>query len=490
MATMEAEASGLWDRFKRLVGGSSRSVEFVDLARGEMFILNRQIQVPFNGVPIELTMGKPGKKLLIYPDPSLDTGLNTSTNRLIIIDPNQFFYRISGFLTLNPNESILLGAGQKAQQSMFQYPGEVSARHLSISYSGGVLTFRDFHTGCGTTIRLLREHDEINRLLNFRLDSLYRIREIFGGPIKLFPRVEALTLLEEVNAILAHEKYRRLNDQGKPGGLMVLPDYLTPIFIGDLHTKIDNLLKVLSENSFLEALEEDKACLVIMGDAVHSEVDGQLEEMGSSLLIMDFIFQLKVRFPHNVFYLRGNHDSFSPEIHKSGVSQGMLWEKTVRFKRGAEYKEQMDLFYQQLPVVVMGQDFIACHAAPPMQRVKKDDLVNLYEHPRLLKELTWYRIKRNNSHVGYAAKHVRQFRQSLSISSKAILIVAHNPLSRETDTHSYWLHAEDIPNHHILFSGLCSRVAVMTRIHGKIRPLEFPMEPLVEFINKLPERAR
>lgn len=86
-----------------------------------------------------------------------------------------------------------------------------------------------------------------------------------------------------------------------PGGLLLLPQRLTPILVADMHAQIDNLLTVLSQNAFLDALDQGTAALVILGDAVHCEVDGQLREMASSMLIMDFIFRLKLCFPEQVF---------------------------------------------------------------------------------------------------------------------------------------------------------------------------------------------
>jgi hypothetical protein len=64
-------------------------------------------------------------------------------------------------------------------------------------------------------------------------------------------------------------------------------------------------------------------------------VDGQLREMQSSMLLMDLIFRLKLRFPRQVFYVRGNHDSFSEDIAKDGIPQGLLWAKELGDQRGS-----------------------------------------------------------------------------------------------------------------------------------------------------------
>ncbi len=71
------------------------------------------------------------------------------------------------------------------------------------------------------------------------------------------------------------------------------------------------------------------ANLIILGDAVHSENIDEMDKFETSMLIMDLIFQLKLKFPENVFYIRGNHDSFDPEINKNGFLQGVLFKETL-----------------------------------------------------------------------------------------------------------------------------------------------------------------
>ena len=235
----------------------------------------------------------------------------------------------------------------------------------------------------GTTISVLSNPDEIERLTRRREAKFYRMREIFGGPIQPLALPEAHSALEKVNMILSQEAYRPKNSQGRPGAVVMLPDEMTPILVGDLHARIDNLIQVLCENRFLESLLNGSAGLIFLGDVVHSEIDGQLEEMTGSLLMMDFIFKLKIRFPDQVFHIRGNHDSFSADVSKGGIPQGMLWEKHVLDERGVNYKREMDRYYDQLPLVVVTRDFLACHASPPFRRVNLEMLINAHDRPGL-----------------------------------------------------------------------------------------------------------
>ena len=83
-----------------------------------------------------------------------------------------------------------------------------------------------------------------------------------------------------------------------------------------------------------------------------------MELMESSMAMMDLIFRLKARFPEQLFYLRGNHDSFSDEIAKDGIPQGLLWAQALRNERGKVYKKAMDRFYELVPYMVYSKDFI------------------------------------------------------------------------------------------------------------------------------------
>ena len=69
--------------------------------------------------------------------------------------------------------------------------------------------------------------------------------------------------IKQVNNLLKQDPYRRQDSYGSAGGLVELPAHLTPIVVGDLHAQVNNLLKILSENAFLETLEKGEAALIL-----------------------------------------------------------------------------------------------------------------------------------------------------------------------------------------------------------------------------------
>jgi hypothetical protein len=324
-----------------------------NLKLGDAYRLgSTKVRVPLDGMPIEITLGLNDKKLHLYPETRLnERGQATRQgSNFIIVDPLAHPGQIGGFLRLTRRAGCLWGRGMSSSRRYSTTRLAVDEEHLVVIHGRDALVFRnlsDAGAAIGPAFREARWIPE-NR---FR-----RLREIFGGPIELLPKDEALQLIEEVNRLLQQELSSE-DDRGMPGGLLMLPRKLTPILVADLHAQIDNLLTVLSQNAFLDALEEGTAALVILGDAVHSEVDGQLREMERSMLLMDLIFRLKLRFPEQVFYVRGNHDSFSEDIAKDGIPQGLLWAKELSRSTGHGLSEGHGEFYRLLPYVVASPDF-------------------------------------------------------------------------------------------------------------------------------------
>ena len=453
----------------------------------EKHLRGEGIKVPFQGLPLQISLVPDDTRLHLYPEFRLKSRPEKSSSSFILFNPDHYYSDISAFLRLERGAKLVLGRSDPEQTILLGYSDQVNRRHLSITCLGDAFIFEDLHSNSGTTLSVLKNPDEIERLTYRREAKFYRIREIFGGPIQKLPLPEAHSALEKVNMILSQEAYRPKNSQGRPGAVVMLPDEMTPILVGDLHVRIDNLIHVLSENRFLESLLNGSASVIMLGDVVHSEIDGQLEDMTGSLLMMDFIFKLKISFPDQVFHIRGNHDSFSPDVSKGGIPQGILWEKHVLDERGVDYKREMDRYYDQLPLVVVTRDFLACHASPPFRRVNLEMLINAHEDPALIEQLILNRLKRPIYPGGYTRRDVKRFRDGLGLQPDLPFIVGHNPL---TEGETLWLNAGNIENHHIVFSARPDSVGVFTRVAGKMIPLCYPTEPVQDIINALPEKHR
>jgi len=390
--------------------------------------------------------------------------------------------KINGFIRVRLGETIVLGHTNDQYSELFQFNDSVAKRHLSVTNRRGDLILTPLNSEKETKIFRIDDLDYRERLEQGRHKALLDIRRIYGSKIAPLPAGKALQLILRVNDLLRQEPFRPTNKEGRPGGLVEITNGITPVIVGDLHAQVDNLLKILSENCLLDCLRMKRANLIILGDAVHSENIGEMDKFETSMLIMDLIFQLKLTFPENFFYIRGNHDSFDPEINKNGILQGIQFREALEKSRGAAYVQQMQAFYDNLAYMVYSDSFIACHAGPPRAMVSKEELIDIADNQKLAEELTNTRLRRPNHPAGYSKGDVKKLRKCLECSPKTRFIVGHTPMD---PFGSFWLHAGAIKNHHIIYSANTEGPSVLIQTGTRFMPISFPAEPLTGLINGL-----
>ena len=466
------------DRLKTIFGNASACQE-VSLTQA-VHLRNESAKVAPEACNAGILLESGGKRLHLIRERFLGEPHGQNEAAYLLVDAQLFTAGIAGFIRISTGDHLVVGREDEHQRAILGFSETTEKRLFSIVHEGDSLVFKDL-TGESGTVLSPNIEDSLNSIAD-RDASLREVFRIFGGPLRLLSPEQALRDLNKVNELLEKEPLREKDDRGMPGGVVRLPKKMTPIIIGDLHAQLDNLLTLLTQNRFLEAMSEGRATMVILGDAVHSEVDGCMEEMETSLLIMDVILRLKLWFPQQVFYVRGNHDSFSEDIGKDGIPQGLLWARALREARGEDYKKAMDRFYDLLPFVVLSKDYVACHAAPPRGKVDMDMLINIYKYPGLIKEVTCNRLSRPNRPAGYTKGDVKRFRNTLKLGGKAELFVGHTPLTRH-DT--VWSNVGGIEHHDVVFSGNDPWVGVYTSTNGEMIPLRYRAESLLEVINGL-----
>jgi len=444
----------------------------------------KKVRVPAPAVPLQLLLGgEDGYQLRLEPELVIDAdGRHVPNGDYLLFDPLSFYSGISGFVRLSEGAAVTLGREDPLQRLLLQYPDEVGKEHLRLKLTAKGLVLKKKTTSRGACVAPVLETDTLAERVRWRSAKLERLAGLLGGPIEEPSRHDALDLIERVLELMGREAYRDKDDAGRPGGLLQLPGKPAPIMVGDLHARIDNLLVVLTQNGFLEGLADGSALLILVGDAVHPDEPGREEEMDMSMLLMDLIFRLKLRFPGRVFYLRGNHDSFGDHISKRGVPQGLLWEKALYDRRGSKYRDAMQRLYDLLPYVAVSPRYICCHAGPPTMKVRRRDLVNIRDHPKLSHQLTHLRLRKPSSPEGYDAGDLKRLRKRLGVQSSTPVVVGHTPLSAD-DT--CWLNAGGIPHHHVLFGAHPKTVGVITRANRHLLPLRYPVEPLLPVYNRL-----
>ncbi|MBI4976678.1 MAG: metallophosphoesterase [Spirochaetes bacterium] len=244
---------------------------------------------------------------------------------------------------------------------------------------------------------------------------------------------------------------------GMPGGLVTFPpdDKRDIVIVGDLHANTDNLKRVMHHDHLLNRIRANEAVLVLLGDAFHESRASHLDEMESSLMMLDLLFRLFVEAPAGVLYLRGNHDSFSSTYMKGGVAQGMVFRLYLKRKRGDEYVARMEDFFQLLPYFIMHPKFVAMHAGPPHGGVKREDIINIRANESVRRALVWNRINELNlpPHESlYGNSDLEMMRSSLGCPPDIPVIVGHNPMRRGIDGDGVWENLHGCHNHVILTS--------------------------------------
>ncbi|MDK9707464.1 MAG: metallophosphoesterase [Desulforhopalus sp.] len=439
-------------------------------------------RIAHDGRSFELHVGD--TRLRFQPDIPIGSKKNTGQKNWIITSHQGCSHKaISGFLRIRVGETIVIGRNHKEFRQLFQLAENVAEKHVSVTNDKGDLILTPLVSEVPTQVLRHDDHDYREQLALGRHKALLEIGRLYGQTLAPMPPEKALATLKKVNALLSHdEPFRPKNRWGKPGGLVEIPADATPVIVGDLHAQVNNLLKILSENCLLDCLKMKNATLIILGDAVHSEMAGEIAKFDTSMLIMDIIFQLKLAFPGNVFYIRGNHDSFDPEIHKGGVMQGILWREALLKQRGEEYVREMEIFYGALPYLIRSESFIACHAGPPRDTISREDLINIADKPLLAAELVNTRLHRPGNLSGYTKGDVKRFRKGLDLAPKTRFIVGHTPMD---PFGSFWLHAGSIKNHHVIYSAHAEGPSIIIRTGATFNSITFPSEPLTDIINDL-----
>jgi len=447
---------------------------------------NKKTQFPLENYPLQLNIGMNAHTLHLYPELAIvGEQADPSEQNFILFDPEEYFSQISGFYRINDEETIMLGSGDLQQRKYLNIPKKLPERQLSIGNDEGKLIFKCYHPETGSCISPLFKDKRVNKIYDWRKKKISRLAKIIGDPLKKLSDKEALKLIQDVNKVLQHEVYREKNNKDNPGAVLSIPDKLSAIIIGDLHTRLDNLLSVLSQNNFLEALEEGKACLIILGDAVHPEIEGKYDEMESSMLIMDIIFKLKLHFPKNVFYICGNHDSFSEEIGKMGVPQGLLWAKQLVKSRGKSYKKEMQNFYDNLAFLAYSKNYITCHASPPTSAFNLHALININQYPKLRHDLVAKRMETPNRMSGYNKGDIKKLKQCLKVNENTPFIVGHTPMDNEK---TLWDKVGGISGHSIVYGGHPEWVGVIAQIGDTMYPFTYPVEPLSELVSAMSKK--
>ncbi len=267
-------------------------------------------------------------------------------------------------------------------------------------------------------------------------------------------------------------KYRPKNREDKPGSLVNIPNNLNPIIVGDLHGAVNNLKAIINHEKNLEFLNNNKAILIILGDALHNDQTGQMTEMQSSFDSLEYLLTIINQFPENVIYIRGNHDTFDERLKKSGISQGLEFSKYLLKKTDRKCVNEVENFFEILPMFVIGEKYVITHGGPIRRGVNKEELINIYFDTNGYMQLLWNRIhefRGNPSLKEYGEDDIKDMLKKLKLPPDMHFIVGHNPLWNSGETSGVWMNALGINNHHIIYSNLQTLAPYLTFENNELK---------------------
>ncbi len=473
LSTASPRTLTLFGRIGSLFSGRSQAALLVPQPEPER--LSESVRVAWQHVPFVLKLGNLG--LEFHPDLTITGDERDREREWIVHAGSEYHDAVPKFMTIRQGETVLLGRCDNLQTQLFGFDGSVADRHVKVSNHKGELTILVLEPDRSTTVS---SNASLTGNWVTRRSNLLRLQNVLEHALVEFDAEEALQAIGDVNGIMATEAYRDLNEEEAPGGVIRFPDSMTVVVMGDVHARAENLLRVICEGGFLAALERNEVCLVLLGDLVHSQERAELEDMSSTVFTLDLFCLLKRRFPAGVFYIHGNHESFSPEVGKGGVPQGVLLRKHLAERRGNAYVDEVEKLFDSLAYVVQGKGFAACHGAPVRSRVTLDSLINIHKYPGIQSELVWNRLRQGNRPAGYGKGSVKRFRKTLGLPKQAHFFVGHTPLSPDE---TLWLDAGGIPGHHVIYAAHTHRLAAVVMSGGQMTPLEFVPEASLAFFH-------
>ncbi len=269
-----------------------------------------------------------------------------------------------------------------------------------------------------------------------------------------------LLLLENVHKSIVDFPYRVKTRDGGPGGLVELPDSAVVLVVGDLHSSLPNLKRILDHEDNRGAIARGERIMVLIGDTVHNDVSGMMREMDTSVAILEYIFEFMAAYPQGVVYIRGNHDTFDERLTKSGIFQGKEFKNTLIARKGEAYFHAVDRIFDDLPMFITGKGFAITHAGPVRSGCTREQLIHIKEWSNMYHQLMWNRINEfrgTPSMKEYDGKDIQSTLTKLHLPLDSHFIVGHNPLWGTGEKSGVWMNVIDVPHHHIIYSGAGSQ---------------------------------
>jgi len=279
--------------------------------------------------------------------------------------------------------------------------------------------------------------------------------------------------IEKIISIVENNPYRLKNQYGYPGGLIdLLKDKREVIVVGDLHGSIENLKAIVTHEDNIKKLKKNNLVLIIIGDGMHNDQVGQMLEMGTSLLVLEEIFSLFLKYKDNIIYIRGNHDTFDSRLAKSAIKQGLEFKNYLLEHRGEEYVQKVSDFFESLPVYIIGNGFVITHGGPIRFGATREEIINIVDNPDYYHQLIWNRLhefRGTPSMKEYGEADIRKMNKRMNLDEFTPFIVGHNPMWGTGDRTGIWKDIIGIKNHYIVYTNIGTKAPYLLISNGDIQ---------------------
>lgn len=231
------------------------------------------------------------------------------------------------------------------------------------------------------------------------------------------------TLAENYSEVLENEitGFRSAADNGAPGSLLDFQSSNLPVIVvPDIHARPYFLWNILNykleklDCTVFEALQSEKIIVVCVGDALHSEkmtrtrwifaekemeegnIQGSAmtEEMTEGLAVVCGLMKLKLLFPDNFHFLKGNHENVLNQTANGDFSfrkysdEGHMVMQFIRLYYGEDILFLLHCAEEAMPLIAVGSNCVISHAEPRLGYTKAQ-LINARNDSSIVAGLTW-----------------------------------------------------------------------------------------------------
>lgn len=268
------------------------------------------------------------------------------------------------------------------------------------------------------------------------------------------------SLADKVCKVLLKEDplYRPLNCIGEPGSLLDFSNDDPPlpaIIIPDIHARPDFIQNILSCNlpelnlTVLQALKQKKVNVICVGDAVHSELYSSRwelislefekgehtgfymqQEMILNLSVVCALMKLKILYPANFHFLKGNHENILNSSFGGDYAffkyadEGEMVKTFMTEQYDEKLLNKIARYENLLPLAAYGSNYVVSHAEPAAV-YSREQLIDARFDDSIVEGLIW---TRNGQVTKPTALPIMKELLGKKQAKKALYFAGHRPV--------------------------------------------------------------